>query len=240
MAWILGYKANPFALDYGGTSWNNLLLLENIDENVNYRMIYDLGHNFEAALIAFAGAGFANGSLYILSLYLLKKPKIKSQPYLYYFIFFFNLMNLGNFYDYVPIRTFASHGDMAIIEIALNISPWWIYIIVGYLVIFLIWHFFTRTLIGAYQVLNFDSTLTRASLMILTVAILFGFFGGIVGVYLSKNPLNYGEISRFLSITSFVMIPGIIIAAWPSRAWVKRLCSMEISNKSIAYTSQLK
>jgi len=220
-AWLLGYKNNPLALNYGGTGWNNLLLLSNIDENVNYKAIYLAGHGFHVALIAFAGPGIANGLLFILSLYLLKNNTVKKKPYLFYFLFWFNLMNLGNFYDYVPIRTFASHGDMAAIEIGLNISPWWIYIIFGYLVMFLIWQFFTKTLISVFSTLKITSPTLRASLMITCVLILFGFFGGILGILLSANPMSYGLISYFLSITSFVIIPAIIIALWPTREWVK-------------------
>lgn len=33
MAWSFGYKATPFALDYGSLSLNNVLTLGDIDEN---------------------------------------------------------------------------------------------------------------------------------------------------------------------------------------------------------------
>lgn len=217
-AWFLGYKNNPLALSYGGTSWANLLLLSNIDENVSYQII----HGYHMALIAFAGPGIANGLLFIVSYFLLKNDKIKQKPYLFYFLFWFNLMNLGNFYDYVPIRTFSFHDDIANIVMGLNISPWWIFIIVGYLVMFLIWQFYTETLISTYVNLKINTTLSQASLMIICTCILFGFFGGIIGVFTSSDPMYYGAIKYFLSITSFIMIPGIILAAWPTREWVVR------------------
>ena len=34
------------------------------------------------------------------------------------------VMNLGNFNDYIPARTFASHGDIGEITTFLGISPW--------------------------------------------------------------------------------------------------------------------
>ena len=89
MAWLLGYKSNPLDLTYGGTSWLNLLLLSSIDENVNYHMIFSAGHEFHAALIAFAGSGIANGFMFILSLWLLAKKSVKQRPYLFYFLFWF-------------------------------------------------------------------------------------------------------------------------------------------------------
>ncbi len=219
-AWLLGYKTNPFALNYGGTHWVNLLLLANIDENVNYQLIHQLGHNLQMAFIAFAGPGIANGLLFILSYYLIQKNTIQEKRYFFYFLFWFNLMNLGNLYDYVPIRTFSSYGDIAHIAAGLNLSPWWIYTIIGYLVVFLVWQFYTKTLITAYIHLKINKTVFRASLMILCTFILFGFFGGILGILVSKHPLQYGEITYFSSITSFLIIPGILISAWPTRQWV--------------------
>lgn len=220
MAWLLGYKENPLALSYGGTSWNNLLLLANIDENVNYHLIQSLGHGYLVALIAFAGPGIANGSLFALSFFLLRNSSIKQSPYLFYFLFWFNLMNLGNFYDYVPIRTFASHSDIANIVTGLKISPWWIYTILGYLVVFLIWQFFTKTLIATFVNVGITTTTGQASLMITCVLILFIFFGGVIGALTSSNPMSYGEIKYFLSLTSLFLIPGFIVAAWPTREWV--------------------
>ncbi len=212
MAWFLGDKSNPLDLNYGGTSWTNLLLLIHMDENVNYELIRSMGYNSHIALIAFAGAGLANIPLFFLSLWLLQKEKIKNRPYLYYFLFLFNLMNLGNFYDYVPIRTFSTHGDVAHFVIGLSISPWWVYIIGGYLVFFAMWQFFTKTMIRAYVNLGIDTAL-KASLMIICVGILFGFYG-LPGFF------GYGEISYFLSATSLIIIPGLIFGLWPMREWV--------------------
>ena len=219
MAWFLGYKSNPFALDYGGTSWLNILLLAHIDENVNYSIIYSSGHPVYVSLIAFAGSGIANGLLFILSYFLLKNKKVKQKPYLFYFIFLFNLMNLGNFYDYVPIRTFSKSGDVYNFVTGLNISPWLVYIIIGYLVAFLIWQFFTKTLISAFVNLDITTTTLRASLMIVSVCILFGFFGGFPYVYFIGQKI-IGDITYFLSATSFLAIPGFIVLLWPTREWI--------------------
>jgi hypothetical protein len=226
MAWILGYKNNPFLLNYGGTSWNNLLLLAYIDENVDYLTIYNAGHGYYVALIAFAGPGIANGLLFLVSLYLLNRPRVKQEPYIFYFLFWFNLMTLGNFYDYVPIRTFAQHGDVYAFVKGLNISPWLVYFVIGYLVTYLIWNFFTKTLISAYKNLEINSIAPRAALMIICVCILFGFFGGIIGVLISSVFVDYTDISHFLSLTSFLMIPGMIIACWPTRLWVQQQLSL--------------
>lgn len=206
-AWLLGDKTNPFALHYGGTSWSNLLLLLHMDENVNYPLIFSAGHGEHAALIAFAGLGFANIPLYFLSLWFLRKQRITQKPFLCYFLFLFNVMNIGNFYDYVPIRTFGTHGDARHFWQGLQISPWWVYFMGGYLVAIVMWHFFKYTLQRAYSDLKLNQY-SKAGLMMLSVLVLFGFFG-CPGFY------HYGTISYFLSATSLLAIPGIMMLLWP-------------------------
>lgn len=76
VAWCLGDKSNPLALTYGGTSWSNVLLLTHMDENVNYDLIISMERHIHVALIAFAGAGFVNVPLFVLSLWLLGKETI--------------------------------------------------------------------------------------------------------------------------------------------------------------------
>lgn len=230
MAWLLGYKNNPVNLTYGGTSWLNLLLLANMDENVAYSMIFSTGHGNHAALIALAGPVIANGAMFILSLWLLSRQNIQQKPYLFYFIFLFNLMNIGNFYSYVPIRslTLTTYGDVAHFAIGTGISRWWIYSIGSYIVVFLVWNFFTRTLILAFNSLDIISTSLRAGLMIMCVAILFGFYGGMPGIFGS-----YGEITYFLSVTSILAIPGLVIALWPTRNWVTMATKQEGSHHKL-------
>lgn len=49
----------------------------------------------------------------------------------------------------------------------------------------------------------------KAALMCLCVGILFGFYG-LPGFF------GYGDIAFFLSVTSVVAIPGIILGLWPT------------------------
>ncbi|TNF65611.1 MAG: hypothetical protein EP298_11750 [Gammaproteobacteria bacterium] len=217
MAWALGFKHNPLAIDFGGTSWLNILLLINIDENVNYQFLISHGHLYAMALIAFAGPGLANGLLYVISLILLNLKSLYKHKIIYYFIFWFNFMNLCNFYDYIPIRTLTNHGDVAHFSTGLGVSPWWVYLIGGYIVFMLIWFFFTRTLMKTVTVLNFSESFTiKLMLSILCIALLFGYFAlpGILS--------NYGQLSFLISISSISAIPGVIFAAWPARSWVKQ------------------
>ncbi len=214
-AWILGYKDSPFNLNYGGTSLSNLLLLSNIDQNVNNNLIYASGHPGYVALIAFAGPGIII-LLFFLSSWLMQNKIFRSLPFLLYFLFFISLWCLGETYAYVPVRTFTPHGvmvDVLDIEQALHISPWLIYFFVGYLVIFMMWQFFSKNLILVYYKVGIVNTIARISLMILCVLILFAYCG-MAGFF------NHGEISHFISASSVLVIPLIIFLLWPTRKWV--------------------
>ena len=216
MAYFLGFKSSPFDITYGGTSWRNVLLLSNIDEHVNYQFIFSSGHPVDVSLVAFAGPGIANGSLFLISYCLLKNKIVKKRSMLFYFVFLFNLMNLGNLFDYVPIRTFTKIDDVHNFVAGLNISPWWVFIIGGYIVAFLIYQFFSKTLVSSYNNLHLTSTTSKASLMILCVLILFGFFGGFPYIYFLGSNI-VGSVTYLLSATSFLAIPGLIVALWPTK-----------------------
>ena len=54
-AWLLHFKANPLALDYGHLNLNNLLFQDDIDENVDYAPIFAAKRGSSVALIAVPG-----------------------------------------------------------------------------------------------------------------------------------------------------------------------------------------
>ena len=66
VAWGLGFKTSPFAIEYGGTSWRNLLYLANINESVNYIGIGQAGHPLLAALISIAPLLLINAGLTLI------------------------------------------------------------------------------------------------------------------------------------------------------------------------------
>jgi hypothetical protein len=102
---------------------------------------------------------------------------------------------------------------MSNLERGLNISPWVVYVLGGYLVLFVIWQFFSKTLVESYVYLGTNSLWIRSFLMICTVLVLFGYFS-------SAGLHGYGEISTFLSMTSRWICPAIIVFCWPDRHWV--------------------
>jgi hypothetical protein len=104
-AWLLHYKTNPFALDYGGLNLDNILFQDDIDENVDYAPIFAAGRGALASLIAVAGVLIGNGFSYIVSRWLWTKAKQKKTRAWAMFFFWLCVMSVGNFLSYVPVRT---------------------------------------------------------------------------------------------------------------------------------------
>jgi hypothetical protein len=213
MAWALGYKSDPLVIHWGGRGVVNLLLLININQHVDYAAMFARGDGLAAALVGFAGPGLANGVLYLLSLWLLTRPAVRGNALLFAFVFWFNFMNVGNFFDYVPIRTFASHGDIADIVRGLGTSPWVTLVVLGTPTAIATWFFFTRTLPMALGRMA-SSSFQRGLIVTLSVVIMFGYFG-LVGIE------GYGQTSHVLSLLSLCLIPVMLILCWPTRRWMQ-------------------
>ena len=207
VAWLLGIKANPLIIDWGGTSILNILLLIHIDENVDYTAALDAGKRWQVALIAFAGPGLANGGLYLLSRRLMESLYVSSRPYFAYILFWFLFMNLANLYDYVPLRVFASDGDVEHFRLGTDISPWVIYAVGGYLVLWGLVDFYRVVLPYTLRVCGFESRTARAVVLIVATAVMFGYFA-IPGLEEADN------FSQLLSRTSLLAIPVVVAMRW--------------------------
>lgn len=211
-AWIFGFKDNPLFLNFGDTSWGNILFFIKMDENVNFQIFY-AAHPWKAAFIAFAGMGLGNVLLFILSIIALLSKKPHSLLY-YYFFLWLTVMNLGNFNDYIPARTFTSHGDIGEITTFLGISPWWLMVIFGYPICYCFWFFYSKILPLTYKNLTFNCVQQIILLTMVTLT-LFALFGGVPGYS------GYGLESHLIALLSIYCVPIVIVACWPMRRWVR-------------------
>ncbi len=207
VAWLVGIKDQPGNIDWGGTSLLNVLGLVDIYENVDYRAALDAGRSWQVALTAFAGPGLANGGLYLLARRFVASPRLAGRPLAAYALFWFLLMNLANLYDYVPIRAFAADGDVAHFRWGSGASPWLVYAVAGYLVLWAIVDFYRKVLPGALGVVGFAAPAARAAVLVLATAVLFGYFA-IPGL-LEPDP-----VSQFIARTSLLIVPAVVAANW--------------------------
>ena len=211
-AWAVGYKANPLALNYGRLTARNIAFLLDIDENVEYDPMFAAGKGYLASVVAAAGVLFGNGVFYLAARKLYSFARQRRIEVLGLFAFLGCLMNVGNFWCYVPVRTFTWHADMATVEKGLHASPWWIATVLGIPFAIAIWHFFSTLLPDACGFLLPGERIQQVALLALSSFTVFVFPFGAAGLH------GYGEASHWLSIiSSCVLFPGVVILCWPRR-----------------------
>lgn len=214
VAWLYGYKSNLFAIHYGHFNWRNILFVDGINEHVNYYLMYLFGQRKIIGLVGFAGPGIGTLGLYLLSFLLMKSPTIKKYPYLYYFVFWLNIFNLSELLSYVFLRAFT-HGDMGHIVFGWQISPWWIFVGAGSLLLVGVWYFYTDFIIEIYARLRLESTTSKLILLIICTYLMFAHSA--IRMFLE----SYGTLTTVLSILFICLVPVIIFICWPTRSWVK-------------------
>jgi hypothetical protein len=228
MAFALGFKSRPLAIHLGGSSLANILLLSGIDENVDYANVFAQGAGSAAALIGFAGPGLANGSLYLVSLWLMRLPSVCANTLLTMMVYWLSFMNAANLYAYVPIRTFASHADIGHITKGLGVPQWLALIVLGPPTAAVLWYLFTCTLPLVLTRIARGSPARQAIIVTLSVAIMFGFFG-------LAGWSGYGAASHALSAASLCLVPVMLILCWPTRSWMRVRLAHFVADTSAAF-----
>ena len=205
-AWMLGYMGNPLALNYGGVTPLNLLLLNDVDDNVPYDAVFAAGHGMAAACIALAGPFIGNGLLYVC-LYAARRHGMRHG--MATLTFGLLLMCAGNVWSYVPIRALATHADIALAARGLRIGTLALFPLVMIPSMLIVGHFFLRAcplFIGAIT----PGSPARATMLIgMTAAWFFLFFGtgGLSG--------SYGTAAQWFSIVSAAMLfPAALVGLW--------------------------
>jgi len=212
-AWAVGFKADPLGLDYGHLTPVNVAFLLNIDENVEYGRMFAAGKGYLASLVAVAGVLFGNGLLYLAARRLYTVAKQRRRDVLALFAFLLCLMNVGNFFCCVPVRTFTTHSDMATLARGLQASPWWIITVLGIPFAIAIWHFFAKLLPDACGFLFAGKRISQFALLALSSFTVFVFPFGAVGLR------GYGEASHWISVFSAcVLFPVVVTLRWPRKA----------------------
>ena len=207
-AWALGWKLNPLAITYGHATLPNLAFLSDFDENVDYDPIFAAGKGYQASLIALAGI-LVNAIFYFISRVTFTFGRNHTHRTIGVFAFLFCLMNLGNFLDYVPERTFTTHADIATFEKGLRMSPWAVLVMLGIPFAIAIAHFFAVLLPRARAFLFPKQFAAQAILVTVSAFGMFVYYGG-TGIH------GYGAISHWISVVSTcVGFPVTLIACWP-------------------------
>ena len=205
-AFFLGWKADPLDLHFPPSSMIAWLIQLGIDQNVDEGPIFASGHAVDAGVIGLAGPLLGNGiitySLSRLAYAWARRRESRGWGMLAYWAC---TASVGNFIDYVPIRTFTLEGDMGSVQRGFGWSPWTILIILGIPALLALVYFSFRIVPDTLRWLFPGSTRQRSFVAILTACFLFGFFG-------AAGLLDGGSISYRLSLISvFICLPAAAV-----------------------------
>jgi hypothetical protein len=209
-AWLLGWKADPLALNYAHPTLTVLLFQLGIDQNVDEAPIFASGHGAHAAVINLAGAVVGNALItYSLSRWGYQMAQRLSSRGWAMFAYWVCVASVGNFIDYVPIRTFTDrtdlNQDMFAVELGFGWSPWTLLIALGIPTALALLYFFFRIEPRTLRWLFPDSGSRRAIMSILTALFLFDCYGaaGLAGG-------GGGPISHRMSLISVCVIGPLV------------------------------
>ncbi|MES2294331.1 MAG: hypothetical protein V4527_13595 [Pseudomonadota bacterium] len=207
-AWLLGWKTNPLALNYGHFSSMAVLIQLGIDQNVDEIPIFNSGHGVQAAIIS--GAGLLVGNLFItlpLSRWGYHIAKKRSAKLLGMFCYWATIASIGNLVDYIPIRTFTDgtdlYQDMFAVEKGLNTSAWALLVILGIPFLFIVAYFLLRIMPDTIKWLFPKSPNKRIAMAVLTALFLFGFYG-------AAGLLGGGPVSYWISLACVSIVTPIV------------------------------
>jgi hypothetical protein len=208
MAWITGIKDDPLRIDWGGTGFHNIMTLGNIDEDVDYDRALAAGHTTAVAVTAMAGVVIGNGVFYLVARTFLGQPAVLGRPWVVYSLFWYIVHSVGNFYDYVPLRTFADGGDVKNFALGSGWSRWWIYALVGYLTLWAIVDLYRKAMPRTLGAAGFGHLWpARAIVLVLSTLALFV-------LYASPALEQADPVSVFMGRTSLIIIPAVLMATW--------------------------
>jgi hypothetical protein len=205
-AWILGIKSSPWPIIWGDTSIGNILFLDKMDENVDYDAAMASGKNLAVAVVAVSGIG-VNGVLYLLMRFVLPFWRSSARRLVAYSALWFLFMQVGNLYCYVPIRVASPHADMHNWVLGSHQSFWWLYVVIGYLVLWAMVDFYRTVLPTSLDASRIDIPAGRGVVLVTATLLMFGYFAG-------PGLMMPDDISLFVSRTSLLLIPVVICVSW--------------------------
>jgi hypothetical protein len=204
VARLTGIKSTPGDITWGGTGLWNVFLLAHVDENVDYSAALAAGHHWQVAAAAAAGPMIGNALPYVLVRSRLLGARLRPTAlYIWFWYLFFSLVNV---YDYLPLRTFSTDGDVTHFVEGSGWSRWAIYVVVTPLVVWGIVDLYRRVMPAVLDRVGFP----RAGRVFVLVAGTATFFG-----YFAIPALEEPEpVTLFLGRSSLLAIPVVICAAW--------------------------
>ena len=209
-AWALGWKRNPLGLNYAHPTIPVFLMQLGISQNVDELPMFASGHGRQAALISAAGAVLGNGLItFPISRWLYRTAQKHAAWGWAVLAYWMTVASIGNFIDYVPIRTFITGSDldqdMFAVERGLGWSPWTLLVVFGVPTVLAVGYFFLRIEPTTLRWLFPRSRAQRIFIAVLTAFFLFAFYG-------AAGWADGGVIAHKMSVISVCIVtPAVAI-----------------------------
>ena len=217
-AWIFGYKKSPFDIYYG--NWTLL----NAWELIDYKAILIIDKGWVVSIIAISPI-ILSSLLYLIGILLLSINQLQKKRIVWCFLFWFTLSNLGQVYDYIPIRIFTEYqdgllrGDIGHFIQGISLSPWIVFF-PGILFVIVGITIFLRNEVPRFYVIMGISNSNQRKILFLVLTYLWGWYG--------MTGIQYSSFSNVLCCISLLMVPILLVICDPMRNWVK--CKMTLQN----------
>jgi hypothetical protein len=210
-AWLMGWKENPLAINYAHPTIPVFLLQLGISENVNYDPIFAAGRGWQAAIIAAAGMVIGNALIaYPLSLWGMRRARHRRSRAWAMFFYWLCVASVGNFIDYVPVRSLANDGDMHTLAQGLGISPWWILLVFGVSAVVALAQFLFRVQPMLLRWALPQSAAARGVVVFLTASAIFGFYGA-AGISESDPASHWMSVISVCGMTPIMTLIGLLV-----------------------------
>ncbi|ACS79909.1 hypothetical protein [Maridesulfovibrio salexigens] len=139
MAYLLGEMKSPL-----GIVWGNPIMMTGWDEGVNYSRIFAEGNDWHAAAIGFSPL-VMHSIVTCVCLFLLNAKELRNR-WAYHWVYWLAVVNLMELVAYIYMRAFADHGDVGRFNQGMHLSAWWVFLLGGSFVTWMLWHLFRYSL----------------------------------------------------------------------------------------------
>lgn len=200
LAWLCGYKSNPFAIHYG-TDW---FTLWDIDEDVPYSQILADGKPGVVAAIAIAPL-LIQAVIFPIGLRLLRIASLNR--WVFAFFYWLTLFSVCEIYSYIPIRTFIPSGDVFNFLQATRLSAWVVAIPGTLYVLWGICRMLSREAPLAFLKFSINTKKGKWAFLSANILPFFGYYGAIGFLF------PYPAVHQ-LSLVSCALIPLAYFYCW--------------------------
>lgn len=183
VAWLLGYMKNPSDI-----VWGNPIMMTGWDEGVSYHRLFSSQHSPAESAIGFSPI-VVHSTIIILGLFMMQRKRFQEKKWFFHILYWFVIANFMELIAYIPMRSFASSGDVGHFNHGLNLSPWFVFVIGTMAVAAGLFILFTKILPQMFAVFAQGNRLTQWMILIMTAFILFIWGSGLrVVLYIYPDP----------------------------------------------------